>query len=75
MKTLNELEEGKKAIVVEILGGKGVRERLLTHGIDVGYIVIVKKSSLLGGPILIDIHGNEVELGRGVSSKIQVQEL
>ena len=40
MKTLNEIEEGKKVKVKEILGGFGVRHHLSTHGIHIGDIVL-----------------------------------
>ena len=74
MKTLNEIEGGKKIIVAEIVGGKEARERLSSHGISVGSIVDVKRNPS-EGPLLIEVHGKEEELGRGVASKVQVEEL
>jgi ferrous iron transport protein A len=75
MKSLSELEEGRKAKVLNILGGMGLRQHLSTHGIHVGDIVLVKRSSAWGGPILIELHGSEVALGRGIASWVQVEEL
>ena len=74
MKILSEIEGGKKVIVAEIIGGKGARERLSNHGISVGTIVYVKRNPS-EGPLLLEVHGNEEELGRGVASKVQVEEL
>jgi ferrous iron transport protein A len=75
IKTLNEIEEGKKARVLEVLGGMGMRQHLSTLGIHAEDIVLVKRSSAWGGPILIEVHGSEVAVGRGVASKVQVEEL
>jgi len=75
MKSLSEIEEGKKAKVLNILGGKSVRQHLSTIGIHAGDIVFVKRHAVWGGPILIEVHGSEVALGRGVASKVQVEEV
>ena len=75
METLNEIEEGKKARVLEILGGRGARQHLSTHGIHIGDILLVKRQSAWGGPILIEVHGSEVALGRVIASKVKVEEL
>jgi ferrous iron transport protein A len=75
MKTLSDIEEGKKARVLLILGGMGVRQHLSTIGIHVGDTVLVKRHAVWGGPILIEVHGSEVALGKGVASKVQVEEV
>jgi ferrous iron transport protein A len=75
MKTLSDIEEGKKARVLLILGGMGVRQHLSTIGIHVGDTVLVKRHAVWGGPILIEVHGSELALGKGVASKIQVEEV
>jgi Fe2+ transport system protein FeoA len=74
MKTLSEIEGGKRVIVADIIGGKKARERLSSHGISVGIIIDVKRNPS-EGPLLLEVHGNEEELGRGVASKVQVEEL
>ena len=75
MKTLRDIGEGKKARVLLILGGMEVRQHLSTIGIHVGDTVLVKRRAGWGGPILIEVHGSEVALGRGVASKIQLEEV
>ncbi|MGB9710884.1 MAG: FeoA family protein [Thermodesulfovibrio sp.] len=75
MKTLLDIENGKKAKIVKILGGKGIRQHLQCLGIHIGDIVTLKKSSFLGGPVLLEVNGVDVALGRGVASKIEVEEL
>jgi ferrous iron transport protein A len=44
-------------------------------GIHPGDIVTVVRCGALRGPILIRVHGCQVALGRGVASKIIVEEM
>jgi ferrous iron transport protein A len=74
MKTLDEVEEGNKAKVVRILGGMDVRRHLSALGIHIGDIVLVKRRAAWGGPVLVEVHGSEVALGRGVASKVEVDQ-
>lgn len=71
--TLDSIKEGQKVKVINISGGWGIRQRLGGLGIHPGDEIIVKKSAIMRGPILIDIHGNQVALGRGVARKIMVE--
>ncbi len=75
MKFLGELEEGKKARILDILGGVDMRQHLSTLGINRGDIVLVKRLSAWGGPILIEVNGSEVALGRGIAFRVQVEEV
>lgn len=61
--------------VVEINGGWGVRHRLNRMGIHPGDIVLVKRSGIMGGPIVIQVHGMDVALGRGLAGKVIVSEI
>lgn len=72
--TLDCAEEQKKLKVVEIQGGQGIRQRLNHMGIHAGDKVIMKRSGIMGGPILIQIHRTEVAIGRGMARKIVVTE-
>ncbi|MBA7517519.1 hypothetical protein ES705_09573 [subsurface metagenome] len=71
--TLDSIGENKKAKVVSISGGWGIRQRLGCLGIHPGDIITVKKSAIMRGPILIGVHGNQVALGRGVARKVVVE--
>ncbi|MEN2995065.1 MAG: FeoA domain-containing protein [Thermodesulfovibrio sp.] len=75
MKTLIDIENGKKVRILKILGGKNIRQHLQCLGLHVGDIVTLKKSSFLGGPVLLEINGYDVAIGKGVASKIEVEEL
>lgn len=75
MKTLIDIDSGKMVKILKISGGKRVRQHLQCLGIHAGDIVTLKKSSFLGGPILLEVNGYDIALGKGVASKIEVEEL
>jgi ferrous iron transport protein A len=72
--TLDQVCENKKAAVIDIQGGHGVRQRLGHMGIHPGDTITMLRYGALGGPILIEIHGSQVALGRGIASRIIVEE-
>jgi len=71
--TLDSIGENQKVKVVSISGGRGIRQRLGCLGIHPGDIIIVKRSGIMRGPILISVHGNQVALGRGVARRVVVE--
>ncbi len=73
--TLNQVYENRKAKIVDIEGGAGIRQRLSQMGIHPGDIVTVVRYGALRGPILIKVHGSQIALGRGIASKIIVEEM
>ncbi|WP_297214102.1 MULTISPECIES: FeoA family protein [Thermodesulfovibrio] len=75
MKTLINIENGKKVKILKISGGKGIRQHLQCLGIHIGDVVTLKKSSFLGGPVLLEINGYDIALGKGIASKIEVEEI
>ena len=70
--TLDNIEKGREVQVVEIGGGWGIRQRLNRMGIHPGDLLLVKRSGIIGGPILVQVHGMEVALGRGMARKVMV---
>lgn len=75
MKTLVNIDDGKRVKILKISGGKGIRQHLQCLGIHIGDVVTLKKSSFWGGPVLLEINGYDVALGKGVASKIEVEEV
>ena len=71
--TLDLAKENQKVKVMDISGGWGIRQRLGCLGIHPGDTITVKRSAIMRGPILINVHGNQVALGRGVARKIIVE--
>lgn len=72
---LNLIEEKKKARVIDIQGGWGVKRRLSQIGIHPGDVITVVRFGPLGGPMVIEVHGFQLALGRGVASQILVEEM
>ena len=72
---LDQMSENKKARVLDIQGGWGIRRRLGQMGIHPGDTISVLRYGALGGPILIEVHGFQVALGRRIASRITVEEV
>ena len=72
--TLDQIEKDRQVIVVEIEGGWKIRQRLNQMGIHPNDRILVKRSGVMGGPILVQIHGTEVAIGRGMARKIVIKE-
>lgn len=73
MRALSELGSGKEAKVISLKGGQGFRHRVETMGIRVGKrIRVVAKHPW--GPIVVDIGGCQVTMGRGMANKVLVEE-
>lgn len=73
--TLDQIIENRKAKVLDIQGGHGVRQRLSQMGIHPGDIITILRLGALRGPILVEVHGSQVALGRGIASRIIVEEV
>jgi ferrous iron transport protein A len=74
-RTLDQVYENKKATVIDIRGGQGIRQRLGQMGIHPGDIITMLRVGALGGPILIEVHSSQVALGKGIASKVIVEEM
>jgi ferrous iron transport protein A len=74
MTPLDLVEENRQVRVMDIQGGWGVRRRLGQLGIHPGDVITVVRYGAFQGPILIQVHGSQVALGRGIASRILVKE-
>lgn len=70
--TLENARLQQPARVIELAGGMGVRSHLNTLGIHVGDTIRVVERAPFKGPVLIEVHGTRVALGRGVARKVKV---
>ncbi|NOZ95257.1 MAG: ferrous iron transport protein A [Acidobacteria bacterium] len=70
--TLEDVALSREATVAEIDGGRRVRSHLNTLGIHVGDIIRVVERAPFRGPVLVEIHGTRVALGRGIARKVKV---
>jgi len=74
MTTLDIVEVLRPLRVVFIEGGHGVRSHLNTLGIHIGDWVKVVERAPFRGPILIQVNGTRLALGRGVASRVRVED-
>lgn len=71
MTPLSSLPAGKICVVQQLNGGHGFAARLAVLGFTVGTeITIIQNYG--HGPLLVNIRGARVALGRGEATKIQV---
>ncbi len=71
---LIDLDVEKEVIVEGIKGGISCQKRLEQLGLKKGQIIKIVNKSNFGGPILVEINGTKVAIGRGLASKIRVKE-
>ena len=68
---LSLAKEGEELIVKDIVGGKGIREKLVSMGIRIGSRVEVI-SNPGAGRVIIACGDSRIALGRGIANKILV---
>ncbi len=59
--------------VIGFDGGEGLQNRLLQHGLYPGDQARVLRIAPLKGPLLVEVSGREIALGRRVAEKILVE--
>jgi len=61
--------------VVEVLGGVGVKLKLMHRGLNIGDLITVLSSGPFRGPIYVEnlSTGVKLALGRGIASRILVE--
>jgi ferrous iron transport protein A len=59
--------------VIAFEGGTRLRARLTQHGLFTGDRVRVLRAAPLDGPLLVEVNGREIALGRGIAQKIIVE--
>jgi ferrous iron transport protein A len=74
MQRLSQIENTKKVQILEIEGDIGLQEKLRQLGLLPGDMVCILRQAPFGGPVLIEIGGREIALGRQIAFKILVKE-
>jgi ferrous iron transport protein A len=72
MMALDTVDVRRQVRVILIDGGHRVRTHLNTLGIHIGDWLTVVERAPFRGPVLVEINGARLALGRGIASKIQV---
>jgi ferrous iron transport protein A len=71
--TLLNAPQGQWLKVTALSGGRGLRARLTQYGVFEGDSLRVLRVAPLHGPLLVEINGREIALGRRVADKILVE--
>ena len=71
--TLMQVKNGQTVKIVSFKGGMGLEHKLRQLGLVPGDRAKVLRHAPLGGPILVEVDGRSIALGRGVASKVVVE--
>ena len=74
MITLEQLPNGKEAVIVRVNAGHGLRNRMCCMNIREGKTIKKVMSQPFRGPIIILIDSRQCAVGRGMARKILVEE-
>ena len=72
--SLSMLGMGKIAKIKYLLGGMGLQRKIRSLGIRIGKKVRVVSSQPFRGPIVIEVDGMRIAIGRGMANQIIVEE-
>lgn len=70
---LIDLEDGQKAIIISITGGKMLIKRMADLGLTSGTEIKILSRALFSGPVQVEAVGSRLVLGWGLASKIIVK--
>lgn len=70
---LDRVPGAKPVEVLAVSGGQDANRRLAQLGILAGAKLRVLRSAPMGGPILVEVEGSTVALGRGLARKVSVR--
>ena len=70
---LLDAPKGKTVTVIDYRGGKGVGFKLRQLGICPGRELKILRYAPMGGPVMVDVEGRSVALGRGIAARVQVE--
>jgi Fe2+ transport system protein FeoA len=70
---LIDVETGKWVKVTGFEGNEKFQDRLLQHGLYPGDLARILRAAPLKGPLLVEVSGRELAIGRVVAQKIMVE--
>jgi len=71
--TLAQMPTGQSGVVVEILGGRMIANRLSSLGIRPGLRVTKVSSMLMRGPVAVQVGSVQLAIGFGMANRIIVE--
>jgi len=72
---LLRVESGKWVRIVGIGGGKGLEYKLRQLGLLPGDCTRVLRQAPLGGPLLVEVGGRTIAVGRRIAEQIEVEDV
>ncbi|MCW7077109.1 MAG: FeoA family protein [Candidatus Syntropharchaeales archaeon] len=73
--TLAEIQTGEVKRVKAVLGGRGIQNNIRSMGIREGKVLRVVTRQPMRGPIIVEIDGMRIAIGRGMAKKILLGDL
>ena len=70
---LSDVKPGRRVRITTLDGGQGLRSRLCALGIGPGMTLEVVSAN--GGPMILDVLGSRIMLGRVLARKVLVREV
>jgi ferrous iron transport protein A len=70
---LLDVPKGHSVHIVSFHGGRGVDFKLRQLGLNPGREVKVLRYAPLGGPMMLDVEGRSVAIGRGIAARVEVK--
>jgi len=70
---LSSLKQGNKAVVAALTGGLEFQKRLRSMGLNEKKTIRLVAKHHFSGPLVVEIEGRQVTIGRGMASKINVE--
>jgi len=71
--SLVDLEKGDSGTITQITGGYGQQRHMRSLGVREGKEINIVAKQPIGGPIIIDIDGNQIAIGRGMATRVMVK--
>ena len=71
--TLLDLQAGARVRIQGFDGGKGIAAKLRQYGIFVGDQARIIRFAPFAGPVLLEVNGREIALGRKIAGKVIVE--
>ena len=72
---LLDTTKGECVRIIDYRGGKGIGFKLRQLGLSPGREVKVLRQAPLDGPLMIEVDGRSIALGRGIAAKVQVEKI
>ena len=71
--TLTQAIPGQSVRIISFKGGVGLEHKLRQLGLVPGDKARVVRYAPFGGPVMVEVEGRSIALGRGVASKVVVE--